>query len=418
LFATDAKLLGLPVLENEELMIFGAPDGVDAASGALLPVEIKSHKDVRRSDELELAFYWMVLEPYRTRQVDEPTGLLLLRRDGQPAEVEVSLAPRRFEQVNALLGEIRKAREKGVRPRTCSCPACSGPLRKEINRRTRKGKDLTLIFGISRTHATTFEEVGIKNYEDLAACDEGSLRKRLRDVGTYLSLAQIEQMRFHACSYQEARPILFGEPAPEDDSFIALDLEYNTFGAELVWLVGLLLVEGDQQEHIALWADGPMNEHRNLSRLAKLLTEKDKLPVLTWAGLSADLPTLRKADARSRIDGLLAELETRHVDLFEHARRSLRLPIPELGLGEVADFFGIPKTSAISGGLEAQMLYQRFQQADDAEQRAKLKAELIAYNRDDLEALVETLRRVQALPLEPGSRTSRVFAVDSSAIPS
>ena len=42
LLATDAKLLGLPVLENADLLIRGAPDGVDAAAGALLPVEIKS----------------------------------------------------------------------------------------------------------------------------------------------------------------------------------------------------------------------------------------------------------------------------------------------------------------------------------------------------------------------------------------
>lgn len=94
LLATDAKVLGLPVLENTELMIRGAPDGVDAASGALLPVEIKSHKDVRRSDELELAFYWLLLEPLRTRQAEEPKGLMILRRDGEATPpIEVVIRP-------------------------------------------------------------------------------------------------------------------------------------------------------------------------------------------------------------------------------------------------------------------------------------------------------------------------------------
>jgi predicted RecB family nuclease len=402
LFATDAKLLGLPILENEGLMILGAPDGVDAAAGALLPVEIKSHKDVRRSDELELAFYWMLLEPYRTRQVDEPSGILVLRRDGQPVQVDVSINPSRFEQVETLLGEIRKVRRKGVRPRVCGCAACSGPLRKRINRMTRKGRDLTLLFDVSRSRVEAFEAVGIKNYEELAACDGQSLRKRLHYAGTYLSLAQIEQMCFHARSYQEARPILFGKPPPAEDAFIALDLEYNTLSKpNLVWLVGLMVVEGDEKEHLAFWADGPEDERRNLERLAEQLIEKPSLPVLTWSGTSADLPALRKANLRLGIESLLADIEARHVDLFEHARRSLRLPIPQLGLAEVAAFFGIPKTSAVSGGFEAQQMYNSFQLSSDAEQRAKLKRELTAYNRDDLEALAETLRSVQALPLEP-----------------
>jgi predicted RecB family nuclease len=413
LLTTDVKLLGLPVLENTDLMIRGAPDGVDAASGALLPVEIKSHRDARRSDELELAFYWLLLEPLRTRQV-EPRGWLVLRRDDEAEQVEVAIQPRRFEQVERMLEEIRKARNKGVKPRVCGCAACSGPLRKSIDRQTRRGKDLTLLFDISRSRAAALEGAGVKDYEGLIALEPRELRQALRESKTFVSTQQIEQMCWHARSYKEARPVLFGPMPMVGDAFIALDLEYNTLGKpDLIWLIGLLLVRGGHREHIALWASSSDEERGILERLGVLLDQNQQLPVLTWSGVSADLPALRKASARFGFESLVEKVEDRHIDLFESARTSLRLPIPQLGLAEVAAFLGIPKLSTVDGGFEAQLMFKSYEMSKKPAQKKKLKAELIAYNRDDLEALVETLGFIQALPAEPGARTSRVFALDA-----
>lgn len=414
LLAGDVKLLGFPVLENEDLMIYGAPDGVDAESGALLPVEIKSHKDVRRSDELELAFYWLLLEPLRTRQVDQPRGWLVLRRDDEAEQVEVPIQPRRFEQVERILGEVRKARSKGVKPRICGCAACSGPLRKSINRQTRRGKDLTLLFDISRSRAASLEAAGVEDYEGLMSMEPRELSERLRESKTFVSTKQIEQMRWHARSYKEARPILFGPMPAIGDAFIALDLEYNTLGKpDLIWLIGLFLVRGDRREHVALWANRPDEEGDILKRLEALLDQNPELPVLTWSGVSADLPALRKACARSSREGLIEKIEDRHVDLFESARTSLRLPIPQLGLAEVATFLGIPKLSTVDGGFEAQLMFKSLEMSKDLARKKELEAELIAYNRDDLEALVETLSFIQTLQPEPGVRTSRIVALEA-----
>lgn len=415
LLATDAKLLGLPVLENADLLIRGAPDGVDAASGALLPVEVKSHKDVRRSDELELAFYWLLLEPLRSRQIDEPRGLMILRRDGEAATpVEIVIRPERFEQVGRILEDIRKARRRGVKPRVCSCAACSGPLRKIIDRHTLRGKDLTRLFDISRSRAEALEAVGVKNYEELLAQEPRELRRKLRESKTFVSTKQIEQMRWHARSYTEARPTLFGPMPMVGDSFMALDLEYNTLGKpDLVWLIGVLLVRGEHREHTFLWASKPDEEIRILERLSDLLSQNAKLSLLTWSGSSADRPALKKACERTGFDGLLDAFDDRHIDLFEAARTSLRLPIPELGLAEVAAFLGIPKLSTISDGFDAQLKFKTYELSQKPEQRARLKAELIAYNRDDLEALVETLIFIQNLPTEPGVHRSRIIALDA-----
>jgi len=112
----------------------------------------KSHRDVRRTDELELAFYWLLLDPLRTRQIDEPQGRLILRRDGVPVDIDIEIIPERFDEVRRLVRDIRHARRHGVRPRVCGCVACRGPLREQIRRRTRDCRDLTLIWGIGRMY--------------------------------------------------------------------------------------------------------------------------------------------------------------------------------------------------------------------------------------------------------------------------
>jgi predicted RecB family nuclease len=268
-----------------------------------------------------------------------------------------------------------------------------------VGRAARAKRDLTLLFEMGRGRAAAFEEIGISKREDLDTCDVQSVAADLRAIGTKISPAQIEQMRFHAQSYREGRAILFGSPPAIGDSFFALDLEYDLFKPR-VWLIGLYAVDGEEREHVALWADDEPEERSNLESLAALLDERRELPVVTWGGISADLPQLKGACNRLGLERLLDRLDERHVDVFVHARRTLRLPIPELALGEVAAFFGVTKNSSVCNGREAQALYARYLTRYSPRVRRIIKDELITYNRDDLDALVETVRAVQRLPVE------------------
>lgn len=256
-----------------------------------------------------------------------------------------------------------------------------------------------LLFEMGRGRAAAFEEIGIRKRDDLDTCDVQSVAANLRAIGTRISPTQIEQMRFHAQSYREERAILFASPPEIGDSFFALDLEYDLFKPR-IWLMGLYVVTKGEHEHLALWADDAPEERSNLERLAELLDEHPELPVITWGGASADLPQLKGACTRLDVDHLTEELDARHIDVFAHARRGLRLPIPELGLGEVAAFFGAKKNSAVRNGREAQALYSRYLTRYSPRVRGIIKNELITYNRDDLDALLATVRAVQGLPVE------------------
>ena len=256
-------------------------------------------------------------------------------------------------------------------------------------------KDLTALYGVGKKRAVLLKELGIRQFEDLLWCDLEEVGWELSRFDKHVTMATLEGLRFHARSYLADQPLLFG-PIPEiGSSYLIFDLEYEPF--KLIWLIGVLLVEGGTVRHRYMWADNAQAERQNLESLARILRGRGNLPVVTWAGLMADLPQLRQAVKRLELGALFRGAFSGHVDLFDHCERSLRLPVPGLGLDAVSTFFGFDNDSDIKGGLEALELFGAYQKSDDPDSKAAIRSRLIDYNRNDLEALVATEKALQAL---------------------
>jgi predicted RecB family nuclease len=403
-FLTEGRIYGLPLLRNNELSLRGVPDAVDAHAGGFVPVEIKSHREVRRTDELELAFYWRLLEPYRTTAAGPPRGRLILRKDGSPVEVEVRLTVERSAELDTVIDQVREARLHGVRPRICGCTVCSGPLRDRIAKHTWAGRDLTLIWGIARKIAVHLEELGISDFDALDNHDPSHVAASLCERRVSVSAQTVSGWSEHARSYREGRAVMFGPPPPVGESFISLDLEYG-FG---VWLTGVLVCDGDYREHSYFWADKPSEEREALLALEAVCATYPEIPVVTWAGNGADLPQLKYAATRHGLDHVYSEVDRRHIDLFRHAVRTMRIPHQELSLKAVADYFGIPKISNIANGLEAGFLYMQYRSSKVRADRDRRRAELITYNRDDLEATAAMVKIMRDGPARwPAARPNQ-----------
>lgn len=395
LFSKESiRLFDPPLFKNSKLKILGKPDAIDTRKGELVPVEIKSHKAVQISDELELAFYWMLLQPYRTKETS-PEGYLLLRRNGAVVEVKVSLRDTHFERVRGLLAEIRVARRNGVRPRICGCSICSGPMVDDIGRATRVNKDLTLIWGIGWRYASRLEELGIKNYEQLLVADSDTIVEGLRAHRYHVSTTQVNGWKEHAKSYSTGRPAIFGEPFLHHDSFLVLDLEYDPEGS--IWLIGICTVHSGNHNYSFLWADTPEEERLILNQLNEIILQNPSIPIVTWSGTSADIPMIRKAAERHKLSNLLDIVVSNHLDLFQATLRSMRFPLPGLSIDAVERFFNLPRLSSISSGLQAQMIYRQFCISRNQAERNELKNGLIEYNRDDLAAIIEIKERLIGL---------------------
>jgi predicted RecB family nuclease len=272
-----------------------------------------------------------------------------------------------------------------------------GPLRDQIAEATRANKDLSMIWGVGRHYARALEALGLPNYDALADCDPELVVESFRERGYCVSVGMVELWRRHARAYDQAAPIVFGPPPPVADKVIALDLEYDDPGH--IWLIGILIDKGPkhERERIFLWADTPEAEKENLCALAELVRMHDGLPVITWNGDGADVPRLQKRAVHHQLGDALNPLVSRHVDLYACARESFRLPIPMLKLESVATYFGIPKTSTITGGLQAKMLFAAYLSGRDPHERQEIRRQLLDYNRDDLDMLAAVLDEIQKL---------------------
>lgn len=407
--AADHHVFGFPgLVKNPAYKILGRPDGVRTAHGALLPIEIKSHREVTRFDELELAFYWMLLEPLRTKKSAEPTGYMIARVDGRPETIEVLLKPNRFDEVLETLAAIRKARRDGVTPRICRCTVCSASeVRGEIVRATLEGKDLSLIHGIGRYFAEALEALGVQSYEDLLTADAGEVALRLRQNRIMnVSPGMVKKWAYHAMSFSRGAPVVFGKKRLDFEEMVALDCEYDDFDFS-IWLIGVCVVKGNRREYRFLWADTRRQERKILRQFAGLLAEHPGLPVVTWAGTAADLAHLRNRANRLKVSRVSDVLPARHLDAHLFLTRNLRLPTYDFSLKEVAAHFGISRRSKIQDGMEANHVYRQYLRAR-GRRKARLRREVLRYNQDDLDSLIEAVGRLREIT------TSGVHALPAS----
>jgi predicted RecB family nuclease len=398
LLLTGTTVLNPPLIENAAMMIFGRPDAIVPADGAMLPVEYKSHRRRSRLDELELAFYWQVLSPLRTNQSAVPHGVLVLRDNGQPVPVAVEISERRFRELEQYLVSARDARRHGVQPRVCGCHVCSVVLHDEVQRSVVSGGHLSRINGVGARNVELLKAIDVTNLDDLAASHPLTLWFRLQDAGLpTFSVDLLNAWIQHAIAYRDCSARYFGAEFPVPDEFIVVDLEYLTEPVNFVWLAGYMVVSRTQERTVQIWADDdPAAEQALLVDLASGLDQLDPtLPLVTWGGASADAWALGNAASRH---GVRDVFDTRtHIDLKRYAKSSVRLPVEWFRLKTLVGYFALGTHDGQMDGFTAALMYQAAQATRDKNKRRRCRTELMAYNRDDLAAtalLVDRLRDI------------------------
>ena len=382
----DITIIGdLPTFKNNGLRILGRPNGIELAKGALYPIEVQFHKDVQHVDKLRLAFCWMLLQPKRKRDV-EPEGRLVLCRNWEQVEVSVPLVPDLFTEVHDLLADVRRARKEGVELRICGCSIC-GDLNKGANvKSVLRRRHLSAIWGIDRTFEKGLRSLGCDTWDSLLGLDpEGVVAHfRQQPKRLYVSARQVESWQLHARCLNEGTPMLaeHPEPFPRLDHYIVLDLEYDN--DHTILLVGAAEVGNGLTQYHFWWAVSPDQEEVALQELHKLLNKNPKVPVVTWSGKSADIPVLEKRAKVCAVPEVLGALDERHVDMFQWAQSSFRMPVPGLDLKSISEAFGFEKVSQIRSGIQALGLYQTYVRTEDPQ----LRDRLLEYNKDDLDAVV------------------------------
>jgi len=391
-----------PLLSNDRVALYGRPDGLKGDDGVLVPIEIKAHKRIQPSDELELAFYWLVLKPYQERRSRRARGLIVLRDWpglGVPLPPvpmhSVDISHHRIDEVQELVERVRLARVEGVEPRACGCPACRHDP--EIQRLVREREHVSLIFGVGWKYERVLADLGVTTFDHLLARDPQQLSEELRAAGLVgVTPMAVERWRWHATSYRRDEPVFFGTRLPVGTQYIVLDAEYDK---DVVWLVGAGLARsGRLTDYRPFWGDNDEQQLRAVESLIAFVNAHPALPIVTWGGKGADVPTLRRHIRRLGMDPLtLAGIVDRHFDAFDYTKRSVRFPARWFGLKDVESSLNIRRRSrSVAGGQDAILLYAEYSRANSRTKKL-LQERLVAYNREDLRGLVRIVEQLRAM---------------------
>jgi predicted RecB family nuclease len=382
---TARFLFNVPTARNSERKLIGRPDGIEIATFA--PVEIKGHSKVTQMDRIELAFYWMLLEPERGKAAGEPYGWICRRGDPEP--MRMALRKRDFDRTEYLIQAVRRARQDGVLPRVCYCHVCYG--RPEVERLVEQREDVRLVWGVGPKNSKILNDAGVASLQTLVERHPLELAFELSAVsGRPISARQVATWGHHAKAITQNRAVRFSEERFCPDRYIVLDLEYDNMVSGGIWLFGINVVSGEQQAVTQVWSENKAGLARGLNTLASIVSAHSSLPVVTWNGTGADLPQLLYA-ARRR-PALTSDLAERHVDFYHVVRRSLRFPTTSLDLKSISSHLGIKRKSKIADGLEALSVFGTYMRSGSDERRRRYRRQLLEYNRDDLEAIPSMLK--------------------------
>jgi predicted RecB family nuclease len=390
------QIIQIPtIIRNHDIGIRGIPDLIDTANGAFIPYEIKSHSQVQPSDEWELAFYWLLLEPLRTKNA-RPRGCVVL---SDFSTVKVNLTQDLLLDVEMTIEEVREIESCPPQPTLGEeCKLCQ--LREQCTDHLVKKGRLSIIQNISYRRQSQFETLGIKNIAQLARAKPEHLNSRfMARFGNTPGVEEIHRMKCHALSYKSGKPYFFGSrdringltSAP----LLVVDLEYSCPG--LVWLVGCALKEKRGISYHQYFAEKPTlkEEKRILNQFASFLREHSSYVIITYNGISADIPQLENACERGSLstDDLKTILRN-HTDLCDVLKRSFRFPMKSFELDSLEKYLEIERQSPIFNGLDADGRYHTFLMTKDTKKKERLRKELLDYNREDVQSTLQIITRL------------------------
>jgi predicted RecB family nuclease len=385
------------LIRNHDLGLQGVPDLVATEKGKLIPIEVKSHKTVIEADKIELAFYWRLLEPLRTRRAAKKGYIMVNTGEF----VEVKLTDRHFIRLEEIIAQIRRLREEGTELVIVKeCKNCT--FKEEHAEAVRGAGGLSLIQDIGSSRQTRLKSLGVDNIRDLAVIDIQDLYTRWRAEDRYSpTVGMLRQMQAHAQAFLSDEPRYIGDGGfPFVDQAVLLDLEYDP--SRLIFLIGAHVFENGQIITKFQWFSAEKTDERQiLEAFCEFICRLPEHWLLTWNGLAADIPQFKSAWRRHTLDPqILDKLCERHIDLYQVARDNVRLPITGLGLGPVANYFGYNRKYPSVIGLEIPLLYYRYLMARNDANKASIKAQILTHNYDDLESLSLVWNRLDNIVLQ------------------
>jgi uncharacterized protein len=330
-----------------------------------------------------------------------PRALEVYNGAGEIVELGYKGGTRALQELELVAGIKRLPKEPYEPVGWTKCHDC--PFHYRCWAQAKGRKDVALVYGVDQWMVHELREDGIETYPKLVELfTEERLSRLTKPMDAHPSkvgkrAASIMRM---AQALVDGREIIIQPPAvPECDDYVMFDLEGmppQLREPAKIYLWGLQVFgrhPGEFQSAVAdFGAEGDRNGWLEFLRLAgEVLDEHGDLPFVHWHSYEKTNIRLyieRYGDPEGVADRVLENL----VDCLPLAQESIALPLPSYSLKVVEKYIGFERKLRDTGGDWAMARYVEAVETEDDLERQALMNLIIAYNREDLEAMWAVLQ--------------------------
>lgn len=331
-------------------------------------LDFKRSSRVKEQYEMEAVFYAEVLQKV---QGTRPVQGYIAHANG---EVSSILIDDFIGEYHEMIHKIDQALETGEEVfLSSSCK--QSPWLHKCKEAAQECRDLSLINRIWRSEVHALQDAGFKTIDDLAKAKNGD----------WSSVAGIAQDRFEFLRMQ-AKSLVSGEvialgavDLQKERNAYVIDIEADPL-RDIVYLFGVLKIEGDQETYHTFLADAEKSEEDIWHEVNTFLSENE-WPIYHYGWYEVDV--FRKLLAK--YGGPMSAMtlfEQRGVDVIQKLRNTILFPSPFYSLKDVANYVGFEWRTEGASGLESIRWYHEWQENGDQ----SMKEKIIEYNEDDVRA--------------------------------
>jgi predicted RecB family nuclease len=327
-----------------------------------LPVLHIHGANVGRQPKLLLAVLGLVL--HRVLGLRPAIGLVARSPEGGLRKVR--LDPKLYCQAEQVLDELKRLQEKGEPPRLMlngHCQVCE--FRQGCRKQAEQADDISLLKTVSEKELRKLNRKGIFTLTQLS-CTFRPRKKRKR-------VKRPEHVRYpalQALALREKKVHIYGTPDISRKPIqVFLDAEGSEDGG-FAYLLGVLLVEGDNQKTHVFWADSPADEVHAFDAFLDIMDSREDFALFHYGSYEKKLlQRMRKVVTRTNlVDRLLANA----VNVVTAIHAGVYFPTFSNGLKDVGRYLGCAWTEENASGLQSLVWRARWEEGRDPLWKDKL----------------------------------------------
>jgi predicted RecB family nuclease len=392
---TGAPVILDAVVENEEFSLrFDGLKRVDDPSRPsnphYIPILVFEGEKVREEHRRLLEVYALVLG--KVQGAEPRSGVIIHGRECRSTKVQFKAG---LVRASRTLEEV--ARLAGTDPPpplilNDHCQVCE--FRQRCLEQAKSQDNISLIRGLSERVIKKYKKKGITTVTRLS-CTFRPRKENKREVKN----RRPHSFGLQALAVRDGKIYVYGTPElPTNNVRIYVDFEGDP-GRNFVYLIGVLIDNGREDERYSFWADDEAGQGRIFEEFLDLLCRFQDFALFTYGRYESVF--LKRM--RSRFDNkrLIDRALSRSVNLLRAIYGKVYFPADSNGLKAVAPVLGFSWTENDASGVQSLVWRYRWERGDGE----AFKDKLLTYNIEDCLALKRVTEVVYGIAQAYGERS-------------